>query len=158
MADEQTAEPTQEPKPPELTPEQAEAKEFATRLTELEGLESEQKKEIRFQIYRLEKAFGLKADDLAMWKAANKLGVELVWITGKPWVYRNLSLAEYEHAAEGITNASDLNRKVAAKALLWPMVFKQESDFLRGLAGITATLAEAVLRTSGFEQVVAISL
>ena len=147
--------PTEDPK---KTPEQTEADEFGRRLQELDSMETEQKKEIRFQLFRLVRKFGLREDDLSTWKEDNPLGIELTWITGKPFIYRNLSLGEYELAAEGITQAGDLHRKVASRALLWPNMFAQESDFLRGPAGIAASLAEAVLRTSGFEQVMTVSL
>lgn len=143
---------------PPKSPEEIEAEEFEQRLRDLDTMETEQKKEVRFQLLRLVRKFGLREDDLALWKETLPLGIELTWITAKPFIYRNLSLGEYEQAAEGVTNAGDLNRKVAARALLWPNMFKQESDFLRGPAGISATLAEAVLRTSGFEQVVTVTL
>lgn len=150
-------EPTK-PTEPKKSPEEIEAEEFARRLEELDSLETEQKKEIRFQLFRLVQKYGLNPEDLEDWKAKNPLGIELTWITGKPFIYRNLSLGEYEQAAEGVQNAGDLHRKVAARSILWPNMFPQESDFLRGPAGISATLAEAILRTSGFEQVITVTL
>jgi hypothetical protein len=145
-------------KAPEKTPEELEREEFEQRLRELDAHEVERKKEIRFQLFRLVEKFGLRMEELNQWKKDNPLGIELTWITGKPFIYRNLSLGEYEQAAEGVQDTAALHRKVAARSILWPNMFPQESDFLRGPAGIAATLAEAVLRTSGFEQVITVSL
>lgn len=151
MADEQPA--TEQPAPEEKP--KTEEEEFSLRFDEEKAADAEREKEIRYQLFRVRNEFGLKADDLEMWRRGHPLGIELVWITRKPFIYRNLALGEYTKIAEECQDLQVLRRRVTMAAVLWPKMWKTESDLLRGPAGIPQTITESCLRTSGFEEVLA---
>ena len=149
-----------EPKP-ETTPEEnapTEEEEFQRRLKDDQSAETERDKELRYQLFKLEHQYGLPEGSVAKWKNDHPLGIELLWVVRKPVIYRNLSLGEYTEIAESCGDLPELRRKVARRVILWPNTWQAESDFLRSHAGIPQTITESCLRTSGFDEALALPI
>ena len=75
------------------------------------------------------------------------MGTSLVWILEKPYIYRSLMLSEYEAIIEMPDATPTRNQeRMARKGAIWPNL----GDFRAMEAGISATLAEVIIRKSGF--------
>lgn len=137
-----------------------------TENTELQGFEKRfavemqakevRNKEVRYQYYRLEHEFGLPYARIEEWKTRFKLGIELCWLREKPYIYRVISLGEHTTLADKNPDIEQYRRHLLDTALLWPGIVG--SDLLSNIAGLPQTLAETILRASGFDEVVTVPI
>ena len=136
MSEEQSA-----PKPASLE------EEFERRYREEKELREAQEEERQYQIFKLQKDFQLDPEQYQVWQGQYPMGISLIWIQEKPFIYRSLLLSEYESIIEQQDASVTKNQeRMAAKAVVWP----QLGDFRAMEAGISATLADAIIRKSGF--------
>lgn len=130
--------------------------EFESRYLEDKKQEDTQEKERQYLLFRALKECKLSYDSVEEWKKQHKLGVDFTLLRNKPYIWRVLSLAEYTGLVAAVTKLNgdedDLKVRIAQAALLVPSI----EDFKVAPAGLASTLANAILRSSGFqEQVVA---
>ena len=131
-------------------------KEFETRYVEDKKQEATQEKERQYLLFRIMKERKLPFDTFEKWKAEHKLGIDFTFLRNEAYVWRILSLAEYTAIVQTVTKMNgdedDLKIRIAQAALIAPSI----EDFRTSPAGLASTLANAILRSSGFqEQVVA---
>lgn len=121
--------------------------EFERRYREERELRDAAEKERKYQIFKLQRDFGLDPEQYKRWQETFPMGLHLIWILEKPYIYRSLLLSEYEGIIEQPdANISKNQERFAAKAVIWPSL----GDFRAMEAGISATLSDAVIRKSGF--------
>lgn len=131
-------------------------KEFETRYAEDKKQEATQDKEKQYLLFRVMKDRKLPFDTFETWKKSHKLGVDFTFLRNEAYVWRILSLAEYTAIVQSVTKMNgdedDLKIRIAQAALIAPSI----EDFKVAPAGLASTLANAILRSSGFQdQVVA---
>ena len=125
----------------------AEESDFERRFREEQEVKAAQAKEREYQIFKLQKEFGLDMDIYARWQQEYPMGISLIWIQEHPYIYRPLLLSEYEAIVEmPDASVSKNQERIAEKGTVWPKL----GDFRSMEAGISATLAQVVITRSAF--------
>lgn len=131
---------------------------FEKRYAEEKAQEKKIVEEREYQIFLLTKEYNLPAGTVNEWKKQHRLGIHLIRIGGKPYVFRAIGLGEFVAMAEKFGNQEDqllLKKELVKSALLYPVIENQ----LMSLAGLPQTLTEAIFQASGFEpQIVVLPL
>ena len=74
--------------------------------------------------------------------------VELIIVAGRTWVYRMITRSEYGAIMQMQLDQQRLEERIALQGLLFPNI--QLSELRQMPAGVATSLADAILRFSGF--------